>query len=228
MLRSYPLGEADRIIELCTLERGKVRAVAKGVRKTKSKFGARLEPLTHVAVQMHEGRNLDIVTQAEVIDSWKIIREDLDRTGKAVTAAEAVWQLSKEGQPDPRMHKMLLGALRTIEADDPALIVPAFLCKLLAHEGVQPILDRCAMCDVDDPLVAFDLARGGALCASHRSGPSLSGDGLLVLKAIFGGGLAAALEIPPSPVAHEIDAIATLAFETHIERRLRSPHLLDR
>ena len=78
VLRTHKLDEADRIITFMTERHGKVRAVAKGVRKTKSKFGARLEPTSHVALQLYEGRELDIVTQAESVDHFKAIREDLD------------------------------------------------------------------------------------------------------------------------------------------------------
>ena len=89
VLRTYKLGEADRIVVLCTRGHGKVRAVAKGVRKTKSKFGARLEPMSHVAVQFYEGRELDIVTQAESIDHFRAIRDDLDRLARASSMLEA-------------------------------------------------------------------------------------------------------------------------------------------
>src|ERR1700674_1002808 len=99
-LRSFRLGEADRVLHLYTLDRGRVGAVAKGVRKTKSKFGARLEPLSHVALQLYEGRELDIVTQAESVDHFRRIRGDLDRLTRAVTMLEAVDQLSLEREPN--------------------------------------------------------------------------------------------------------------------------------
>ena len=84
VLRTYKLGEADRIVVFLTKARGKVRAVAKGVRKTKSKFGSRLEPMSHCVLQLYEGRELDIVTQAESIDNFRAVREDLDRIGRGV------------------------------------------------------------------------------------------------------------------------------------------------
>ncbi|MFP5320208.1 MAG: DNA repair protein RecO, partial [Acidimicrobiia bacterium] len=112
VLRTYKLGEADRIVVLATKEHGKVRAVAKGVRKTRSKFGARLEPLSHVALQLYEGRNLDTITQVDGIDAFRPIRDDLDRYAAAVTVLEVVDQLSMEGEPDPRRFQMLVGVLR--------------------------------------------------------------------------------------------------------------------
>ncbi|HRA35346.1 MAG TPA: DNA repair protein RecO, partial [Acidimicrobiales bacterium] len=116
VLRTYKLGEADRIVSIITERHGKVRAVAKGVRKTKSKFGARLEPTSHVALQLYEGRELDIVTQAESIDHFRPIRDDLDRLGRAVTMLETVDQVAMEREPNPALYRMLLGALRSLAA----------------------------------------------------------------------------------------------------------------
>ena len=97
VLRTYKLGEADRIVVLATQQHGKVRAVAKGVRKTRSKFGARLEPLSHVALQLYEGRNLDTITQVEGIDAFRPIRDDLDRYGAAMTVLEVSGELPVTG-----------------------------------------------------------------------------------------------------------------------------------
>ena len=110
-----------------TERHGKVRAVAKGVRKTKSRFGARLEPTSHVALQLYEGRELDIVTQAETIDHFRDLRDDLDRLGRAVTMLEAVDQVAQEREPNARLYRMLLGALRTLAARDSPLVSAAFL-----------------------------------------------------------------------------------------------------
>src|ERR687885_2135929 len=89
VLRTMRLGEADRIVPLRTAGRGKVRAVAKGVRKTKSRFGGRLEPMNHLALLLYEGRELDIVTQADTLEQFRAIREDLDRLAKATSLLEA-------------------------------------------------------------------------------------------------------------------------------------------
>src|SRR5213075_417687 len=114
VLRTIKLGEADRIITFVTQGRGKVRAVAKGVRKTKSRFGARLEPLTHVSLLLYAGRELDIVTQAETVDHFRTIREDLRRMSSAMALLEAVDQVSQERENNPRLYQMLLGALRSL------------------------------------------------------------------------------------------------------------------
>lgn len=229
VLRTYRLGEADRIIVLLTAGRGKVRAVAKGVRKTTSRFGSRLEPTTHVALQLYEGRSLDTVTQVEAIDTFVAVRGDLDRLSRASTLLEACDQVAQEGEPNPRLLQMLVGALRTLEACDSAVLVPAFFLKLLAAEGTQPLLDACAVCGVAQDLTAFDHAQGGTLCRSHRAGGTpLSAAALDLCRRILGGSLSAALGEPPSATTAEVDALATRALEINLERRLRSAHLLDR
>ena len=142
VLRTIKLGEADRIVTLVTQAHGKVRAVAKGVRKTKSRFGARLEPLTHVSLQLYEGRgDLDTVTQAETIDNFRAVREDLDRMTRATALLEAIDQLAQEREPSPRLYQMLVGALRSLSARNSPVLVPAFFWKLLSLEGFHPLLD---------------------------------------------------------------------------------------
>ncbi|WP_421119682.1 DNA repair protein RecO [Aquihabitans daechungensis] len=171
VLRTYKLGEADRIVSFMTERHGKVRAVAKGVRKTKSKFGARLEPPTHVALQLYEGRELDIVTQAESIDHFRAIREDLDRLTRAVTMLEAVDQLSLEREPNPELYRMLLGGLKAIAERNSALLVAGFHWKLLALEGFRPVVEHCAACEREDGLVAFDPDVGGSSARTTARAP---------------------------------------------------------
>ena len=228
VLRTYKLGEADRIVVLATADHGKVRAVAKGVRKTSSRFGARLEPLSHVALQLYEGRNLDTITQAESIDTFRAIRDDLDRYAAAVGVLEVVDQLSMEREVDTRRFAMLVGVLRTIADNDNPLVVPAFYLKVLAHEGFRPEVDVCVSCGSEGQLVAMDLLMGGMLCASCRQGRAVSPEALRLLRAVLGGGLGSVLAEPPSPAVAEVAALATEAVEHHLERRLRTPGLLDR
>ena len=229
VLRTYRLGEADRIVVLLTAGRGKVRAVAKGVRKTTSRFGARLEPTAHVTVQLYEGRSLDTVTQVEALDTFAAVRGDLDRLSRASTLLEVCDQVAQEGEPNVRLLQMLVGALRVLEARDSAVLVPAFFLKLLAAEGTEPLLDTCAVCGADEGLVAFDHAQGGALCRAHRAGGHpVSAVALDLCRRILGGGLGAALAEPPSATTAEVDSLATRALEVVLERHLRSTHLLDR
>ena len=222
VLRTMRLGEADRIVTLLTRSHGKVRAVAKGVRRTTSKFGGRLEPLSHVALLCWKGRELDIVNQAEVTEAFRTVREDLSRVAKAFTVLEVADQLSLEHHPTPRLYDMVLGALRALAAEDSAMLVPGFLLKALALEGSAPMVDACASCGAEGELVAFDLLQGGALCRDCRRGRPLSPEALEMVRRVLGGGLAGVLAEPPSPVTEELAALAGAAMEVHLDRRLRS------
>ncbi len=230
VLRTIRLGEADRIVTLVTAGRGKVRAVAKGVRKTKSRFGSRLEPLGHVSMLLYEGRELDIVTQAETLDHFRTVREDLDRLGKATALLEATDQVAQEGHANPQLYQMLVGALRALSAHDAPLLVPAFFLKLLSLEGFHPVLEACVACARREELSAFDLVEGGVLCTECAAGAvvPISGEALAVVRLVLGGDLVGALRQPPGPVASEVARLATRALEGHLERRLRSLAVLDR
>jgi DNA repair protein RecO (recombination protein O) len=228
VLRTIRLGEADRIVTMVTPLHGKVRAVAKGVRKTKSRFGGRLEPTSHVSLLMYEGRELDIVTQAEALEVHRILREDLDRLSAAVRLLEAVDQVAQERQPARRLYQMLLGAIRALAARNAPLLVPGFYLKVLSLEGFHPRLDACASCDAPGPLIGFDIGMGGALCRACGRGSPVSPAALEVVGRILNGDLAGALNDPAGPVTHEVERLATRALEHHLERRLRSAHVLDR
>jgi DNA repair protein RecO (recombination protein O) len=230
VLRTYKLRESDRIVVIHTRDNGKVRAVAKGVRKTRSKFGARLEPMSHVKLLLYRGRELDIVSQAEAIEPLSPMLSSLDRASQGLAALEAVDQLSLEREPNPQLYKMLVGVLRTIAANPSPLNVPAFYWKLLAREGFHPQLDTCVRCHESEPdvaLVAFDLNEGGVLCRSCRSGQSISAPALSILRDILGGRLQHALDQEESPATHEVSSLATKALEFQIERRLRAVAMFE-
>jgi DNA repair protein RecO (recombination protein O) len=225
VLRTIRLGEADRIVTLMTEQHGKVRAVAKGVRRTSSKFGSRLEPLSHVALLGWQGRgDLDIVNQAEVIDTFRAVREDLDRMSAAMSMLEVVDQIGQERHGNPRLYQMLVGALTALAERASPMVAPAFFLKVLGLEGSAPVLDGCVSCGEEDAelLVAFDLTEGGVLCQSCRRGRPLSSAGLALLRRTMGGGLAGVLAEPQSSVTDEVTALATEAMEAHLDRRLRS------
>jgi DNA repair protein RecO (recombination protein O) len=228
VLRTHKLGEADRIVTLLTKDRGKVRAVAKGVRKTKSRFGGRLEPVSHVRLLVYEGRELDIVTQAETLDHFRPIRDDFDRLGQAVSMLEAADQLAMEREPNPRLYAMLVGALRTLSDQGAPLVVPAFFLKLLALEGFRPQVESCLVCGDESPLVAWAIEDGGLRCAAHRQGAAVSDEAVAVLQDILGGRLGNALNEVRGPVVSEVDHLAIRALEHHLERRLRSVTALHR
>jgi DNA repair protein RecO (recombination protein O) len=247
VLRTYKLGEADRIVVLLTQDHGKVRAIAKGVRKTRSKFGGRLEPLSCVSVQLHRGRDLDIISQVETVDANATVFGDLDSMTEAFAILEAVDQLVPDREPVPHIYKMLAGARRTLLTRPSPIVVPAFLWKLLSAEGLRPQLDTCASCEetlgpdqVSDArsTIVFDLGLGGVLCRScgSMSGSFISADALEMMRRILGGGLNEVLEEAhdpdgqhlDDPIVNEVLDIATRAFEHHMERRLRSVRIFER
>jgi DNA repair protein RecO (recombination protein O) len=227
VLRTYKLGEADRIAVVLTAEHGKVRAVAKGARKPTSRLSGRIEPGSHVAMLLHEGRSLDVIAQAERIDHFRSLREDLDRITKAAALLEVADQVCQEREPNVALYQMLLGALRALAAADAPLLVPSFFWKVLALEGLRPELDACVRCGVDGPLVAFDVDEGGVLCREHRRGAALSPEALALVRRTLGGELASVLREPASPATHEVEVLATRTLEHHLERRLRAVSLLE-
>lgn len=233
VLRTYKLGEADRIVVVLTESNGKVRAVAKGVRKTMSKFGARLEPMSHVRLLLYKGRELDIVSQAESVEPLAPMLADLDRASQGLAVLEAADQLALERDPNPQLYRMVVGVLREIAARHTPMVVPAFYWKLLAAEGFRPELDACVRCGEDEShpgteLSAFDLNEGGVLCRSCRSGGPISRDALELMRDILGGRLAEALATPESRATHEVGVLATKAMEHHLERRLRTVAIFER
>lgn len=229
VLRSVKLGETDRIVSFLTEGRGKVRAVAKGIRRPGSRFGARLEPTSHVALQCWEGRNLDVVTQVETLDANRRLREGYDSFTQAAAMLETVDHVAQEDQANVPLYRMLVGALRTLsETPGPAIAV-AFFWKLLSLEGFHPVLEACARCQAPcEGAAVFDLADGGVLCGgcAEPSGILVDAAALALVSRILGGGLRAALAEPPGPVLREAESLALRALEHHLERRLRSGSLL--
>ncbi len=155
VLRTHKLGEADRIVTLLGRRSGRVRAVAKGVRRTKSRFGARLEPFTHVDLQLYTGRSLDVITQAETLRPYgEPLAADYPRytTGTAMLeTAERFTPVEKE--PALRQFLLLVGGLRALgEGEhDPRLVLDAYLLRSLAVAGYAPALDECAICGARAP-----------------------------------------------------------------------------
>jgi DNA repair protein RecO (recombination protein O) len=230
VLRTYKLGEADKIVVLLTSGHGKVRAVAKGVRRTKSRFGGRLEPLSHVELLLYEGRELDIVSQAEIIDPWRLLHEDLARVAQGLAMVEATEQVAQEREAADPLYRMLVGALRTLAERSGPLVVGAFYWKLLSIDGAGPVLTSCASCGSSppaSPLVAFDIGEGGTLCRLCRRGQPVSPAALELLGWILGGQLGRALEMPASATTAEVATLATVSLERHLERRLRALHTLE-
>jgi len=166
VLRSHKLGEADKIIAILTQGSGKVRAVAKGIRKTKSRFGGRLEPFTHVSLMLYRGRgDLDTITQAEIISPHRAICDDLDLFAAGETMLDATDKVAEEHERNVKLFLLLLSGLRALEAHpaDAESVAESFLLKLLSVSGFHPSLTACAVCGAREP-GWFSSGQGGALC----------------------------------------------------------------
>ncbi len=174
------LGEADRIVTFYTQSHGRVRGVAKGIRKSKSRFGGRLDGFTHVDLMLYKGRSdLDTVTQADIIQRPRRLREDYPAFCAAAAMADVVDRTTPERERNVRLFLLFKSALQALEdgASDPALLAYAFLAKLASIAGLHPTLGVCVECG-GAGLVAFSNDRGGAVCGScvSREDPKVSGD----------------------------------------------------
>ena len=172
VLRHLALGEADRILTIYTPDRGKVRAVAKGVRRTKSRLSGHLQLLNQVSLSVAEGRNLDVVAEAQVISSFRRLREDLERLSRAILIAELVDGFSVEQSANSALYRLLVDVLGWMETTDgQAQLLRYFDLRLLAHTGYRPELYRCVECrsELEPSDHLFSCARGGILCPRCRT-----------------------------------------------------------
>jgi len=232
VLRSFRLGEADRVLHLYTLDRGRVGAVAKGVRKTKSRFGARLEPLSQGELVLHQGSGeLQTVTGAELIRSHRETRETPYRLGVGLVAAEAMLRLFPEQEANERAFRALTRFLDLLDELEPANAEPArdplvlsFQLKLLWLSGYLPHVTSCAECGGDEALSVYSPQAGGAVCgACAKGGLTLSPDGLAAIDGLLRRPLDGAREAGLTPRgAREALAVITASYEYHGGFRLRT------
>jgi DNA repair protein RecO (recombination protein O) len=234
VLRSSKLGEADKIVSILTQGSGKVRAVAKGVRKTTSRFGARLEPFTHVSLMLYRGRgSLDTVTQAEIISPHAAIRSDLGLFAAGETMLEAVDRVSEEHERNVRLVVLLLAGLRALEARpaDPTAVAESFLLKLLSLSGFHPSLTACASCGSTDVRL-WSSGVGGAVCpaCADAGAVPVSPDALRELAGLAQIDLteAGATPRPDDRVRREVRGLLFGFIEYHLERRMKSVSMLVR
>jgi len=233
VLRVTKLGEADRIVTLLTRRTGRVRAVAKGVRRTKSKFGGRLEPFSHVDLQLYAGRNLDIVIQAESLDAFgSVIAADYPKYTAATAIAETAERLtSEEREPSLRLYLLLVGALRAL-ADvgrDPSLVLDSFLLRAMALAGWAPALTECARCNRPGPHAAFHVGAGGLLCRDCRSvGSARPAMPTVELMVALATGDWDAADAAAGASRREASGLVAALLQYHLERGLRSLPMVDR
>ena len=168
VLRTYKLGETDRILHLLTSGRGKVRAVAKGVRRPGSRFGGRLEPFSHVDLQLYEGRSLDVVSQAELIAPFSGVREEYTSSACGSVVVEAADRVAQEDERALRLYLLVLDTLRALQTRPaaPELVLDGFLFRLADLEGYGAGLDACVSCGSPGPHAVLSIAEGGMLCGA--------------------------------------------------------------
>jgi DNA repair protein RecO (recombination protein O) len=234
VLRSIKLGEADKIVTILTQGSGKVRGVAKGLRKTTSRFGGRLEPFTHVNLMLYRGRGaLDTITQAEIVASHRHIRDDLSLFAAAETMIEATDRVAEEHERNVPLVVLLLNGLRALDAgpSDPSSVAEAFLLKLLSLSGFHPALTACAVCGSSDVRL-WSAGLGGAVCArcADASAGRVLPETLSFLAHLAGTDLSlVGSDRRPDPaIATEARAMLVGFTEYHLERRMRSVPMLVR
>jgi DNA repair protein RecO (recombination protein O) len=249
VLRTQKLGEADRIITLLCRHNGRIRAVAKGVRRTKSKFGGRLEPFTHVDVLVHPGRSLDVITQAEAIRPYGApLAGDYPRYTAGTAMLETAERFTPmEKEPALRQYLLLIGGLRTLgetgpDAREPRLVLDAYLLRSLSVAGYAPALTQCARCGAPDApppgsleptggkrLVAFAVAAGGMVCASCRppGAATPSPHTTALMRALIQGDWDSAMRSEPR---HRVECSGLVAayLQWHLEHSIRSLRHVER
>jgi DNA repair protein RecO (recombination protein O) len=226
VLRTFKSGEADRVVVLWTRNFGKVRVLAKGVRKTTSRLGATLETLAYVKVDLVKTRGeFYIARHVAHKERLSTLRGSYSRISAGYAVVEAIDAIPSDGVADEAIFDLLTRVLLTLddESYDPTLVPASFFFRLLALDGSEPVVDACVNCGRREPLVAFDAGVGGTLCDNCRQGLSLSRDALALIRRMLGGDLASVLRETPPAGAGEVMAVAQEAIEGHFGRRLRSP-----
>lgn len=233
VLRTHKLGEADRIVTLLTKRHGKVRAVAKGVRRTTSRIGARMEPFMLADVQLYEGRNLDIVSQVVTREAYA--RKIVDDYGLYTAATAMVETADKlvdhEKEPANEQYRLLHGALGALSRreHEPGMLLDSFLLRSLAIAGYAPSFDQCASCGKPGPHRAFAIAEGGAVCEDCRpAGAAAPAPETFALLAGLLEGDWAIADSSQSRARKDAAGIVAAYTQFHLERRMRSLPLVDR
>ncbi|MET0434994.1 MAG: DNA repair protein RecO [Cellulomonas sp.] len=233
VLRTHKLGEADRIVTLLTRTHGKVRAVGKGVRRTTSRFGSRLEPFMHIDVQLNTGRNLDVVTQVETLGAYgRPVCEDYALyTAGTVMLETAERLVEAEREPALQQYWLLVGAVRSLASREhaPGLVLDSYLLRALAIAGWAPSFTDCARCGRPGPHHSFAVAQGGAVCTSCRppGATAPAPETFQLLSALLAGDWTVA---DGSAERHrkEGNGLVSAYSQFHLERTLRSLPMVER
>jgi len=233
VLRTQKLGEADRIITLFTRDHGRLRAVAKGVRRTKSRWGARLEPASHVDLQLYTGKTFDVVTQAEGIENFG---DELSSDYQRWTIASAILESSErftaqEHEPAVQQYNLVVGALKVLTHNtyDPSLILDAYILRSLGVAGYAPSLTVCSVCDAPGPHKYFSLVGGGSVCTNCKpSAAATPTPETLQLMADLMTGQWESAMASEQRNRREASGLIAAYLQWHLERGLRSLPLVER
>ncbi|MDO4665877.1 MAG: DNA repair protein RecO [Actinomycetaceae bacterium] len=231
VLRTHKLGEADRIISILTANFGLVRVVARGVRRIKSKFGARLEPFSNIDFQAYRGKNLDTLTQVETIAAYgNLIAADYSLYTAGTVMLEVAEKITAEGAPTAEQYQLLRGALHALanRRQSGALVMNSYILRALAIAGWAPSCTECANCGSAAELEAFSVVSGGLLCAVHRTSAAvgISADDAQVLAALRYGNWEA-LAHASSATVRKVGGLVAAYAQWHLERRIKSLPLLE-
>jgi DNA repair protein RecO (recombination protein O) len=233
VLRVQKIGESDRVVTLLTRRHGRVRAVAKGVRRTMSRIGGRLEPFGHVDLQIAQGRSLHTVNQVEGIDLFgKRFLTDYPRYTTASAVAETAERLTPiEEEPALRLFLLTLGAIRALaEGDRPAtLVLDAYLLRAMGLAGWAPALTECAVCGTRGQHRAFSVPAGGCVCGDCRPpGAAHPAPATLDLMTALVEGDWRTVDGAEPASRKECSGLVAAHLQWHLERGLRSLPLVDR
>ena len=208
---------------------GKLRTVAKGVRKTKSRFGGRLEPFTHVDLVLYEGRNLDTITQVAVLEPFPRLRNDLDAVIAAGTMVEAADAVAQEDESAVRLFLLLQRGLKALESGSRGSdLITSYLLKLADVVGVAPALEHCASCGRTELLHRFSFGGGGSVCdRCHVEGAVRLREGVTSYMAALAGSELSALPATDEALATEAMGVARRFVEYHLDRKLASLAVME-
>jgi DNA repair protein RecO (recombination protein O) len=235
VLKRIDLGEADKILTLYTPNLGKIRAVAKGVRRSKSKLGGNVETLIHSSMMLAQGRNLDIITQSQTINSFLPLRSDLWRTSCALYAAELVDRFTEERIENYPVYRLLLNTITNItQEEDVNILLRHFEMQLLGHLGYKPELKMCIHCKkaLEPVENYFSSSDGGTLCPTCRfAEPAvrpLSLNALKVLRLLQQSGYEQANRVKLNEgLTKELEYVMRSYITYILEREVKSVRFMD-
>ena len=235
VLRAMSLGEADRLVTVLTPALGKLRATVRGARRVTSRLGGHVDILNHVQLSLAQGRQLDVITGAESLESFRPLKDDLERVALALYLMELADALLPEGAPHPVVYHLLLGSLRLLNRPGDSTFLPRYVeLRLLMDAGYQPELRRCLVCGVElqPGRHRYAPGLGGVVCGAcpveHGHVFPLSVAALKVLRFYAGHDLAQARKLTLEPeLARELEGLATASIHYVLERDVRSSAFID-